>query len=166
MSKSKPRKTSRKTLKSKIEAGVTRADSADKIHQWRAAVDEFHFGAEAAGWLRDFNESIGPLVELLVDGYQKEHGGDQTAKKTLSRMLRDIARDGFNFAAKRAYDKQLAATATAVTKSQRKAAERRRLIVETFKAMTDGTKTDRVRRTANDLELSTSLVWAAVRDLD
>jgi hypothetical protein len=91
---------------------------------------------------------------------------EATGTAELVGMLRDIAREGFRSAVIKFRDKQLNATTTAVSKSKRKAAERRRQIVETFTAMTDGTKTDRVRRTAADLELSTSLVWAAVRDLD
>jgi hypothetical protein len=179
MMKKKPRKMSSKALKE--QAAIVEAEvfarlsrSAEEFPspqelaravELRKAADIGHEWAESLS--RFAVDAVPTLVEQSIDTFDALHPiGDALARETMSYMLRHFAVLGYRAAAKEAYDKQLAATATAVTKSQRKAAERRQQIVETFTAMTDGTKTDRVRRTANDLELSKSLVWAAVRDLD
>jgi hypothetical protein len=167
----KPRKPSRKTLAARIQSYGTNVardpDDQDLYRQWSKDVDTFHMGEEAAGWLRDFRKKVGPLINRLGDLYEKSRdGGGLPTRAEYVSILRGMANTGFEAAARLAYEKQLAATATAVTKSQGKAAERRRQIVETFRAMTGGTKTARVRRTADELEVSASAVWDALRDAD
>jgi hypothetical protein len=175
----KPRKTSSRALKEKAAAKESvirdalfkdagQLPSANEVAEYVTLATAADLGEEGAEALARFEvDVVTRFVEPAVRDFEALHPPlDAGAREMLGSMFRFFAVLGYHAAAKEAYDKQLAATVTAVTKSKRKAAERHSQIMDTFNSMSDGTKTDRVRRTADALELSPNTVWNVLRDID
>jgi hypothetical protein len=177
--KKKPRKASSKSLKAKAaahEAVITdrlsgrvgEFPSKRELVEYLSVAMPAEIGEDWAEALARFEAEVVPkfVTPIVGDVVSLHPSIDASARECLGNMFLFFAALGFEAAAKLAHEKQLAATVTAVTKSKRKAAERHRQIVETFRSMTGGTKTERVRRTADELEVSASAVWDALRDAD
>jgi hypothetical protein len=142
--------------------------SQDEVLEYLERSNVAYLGEEGAEAMARFESDVlSRFIDIWVREYEAMHPlPDDRARDTLTNMFMLAATHGYHTAAQEAYDRQLVATAAAADKLRRKADETHRLIAQTFSSMNEGTKTERVRRTAAALGLSESRVWEAVREID